>query len=101
MCALIDGYLYEMTYIYSEYELSGIKNRRIGRHLVLLRSCYSRSASLRKTYEGKTSLKYTYHNRLLESDSIRHSDSTGADNGNKRALRGGQDDQTVACLLNR
>ena len=49
-------------------------------------------------YEDKTSLKCPYHNQIPESGSIKHNDSTGADNASKQTLRGGQDDQTVACL---
>jgi hypothetical protein len=57
----------------------------------------------RKAYsnacEDKTSLKFPDHNQQPESDNIKHSDLTGADNGNKRTLRGGQDVQTEVCFL--
>lgn len=49
--------------------------------------------------EDKTSLKFPDHNHLTESDNIKHSDLTGVDNGNKRTLQGGQDDQTEVCCL--
>jgi len=49
--------------------------------------------------EDKTSLKYTDHNQIPESDNIKHIDLTGADNGNMPVLQGGQDDQTVVNLV--
>jgi hypothetical protein len=48
--------------------------------------------------EGKTSLKFPGHNQLTESDNIKHSDSTCADNGNMHALQRGQNDQTAAFV---
>jgi hypothetical protein len=53
---------------------------------------------VQNVYEGKTSLKYTDHNQLTESDSIKHIGSADVDNGNRQSLRGGQDDQSVAFV---
>lgn len=48
--------------------------------------------------EGKIFLKYTDHNQIPESDSIKHIDLTGADNGNMLVLQDGQDDQAAASV---